>query len=52
MAISYAAKAGYTVVAISRGTSKKDFCLELGVSATTKTRAKIEVAFLTDFLSG
>ena len=34
MAISYAAKAGYTVVAISRGSSKKEFSLELGVRAT------------------
>lgn len=33
LAIAYAAKAGYTVVAISRGPSKKDSSLKLGVSA-------------------
>lgn len=32
LAISYAAKAGYTVVAISRGSSKKDASLELGAT--------------------
>ena len=31
LAIQYAAKMGYTVVAISRGTEKKDYALELGV---------------------
>lgn len=31
VAIQYAAKFGYTVVAISRGSDKKDQCLELGV---------------------
>lgn len=31
LAIQYAAKFGYTVVAISRGTSKKAQALELGV---------------------
>ena len=31
VAIQYAAKFGYTVAAISRGSDKKDHCLELGV---------------------
>lgn len=33
LAIQYAVKLGYTVVAISRGTNKKAYALELGVSS-------------------
>lgn len=33
LAIQYAAKIGYTVVAISRGTIKRGYSLELGVRA-------------------
>ena len=36
MAIYYAAKAGYTVVAISRRSSEKELSLELGVRANVK----------------
>lgn len=51
LAIQYAAKFGYTVVAISRGTSKKAQALELGVrgsgsaflSVSHATRVKVQM---------
>ncbi|CAN0156641.1 unnamed protein product [Ascophyllum nodosum] len=38
LAIQYAAKMGYTVVAISRGTDKKDYALQLGASYYINSR--------------
>lgn len=42
LAIQYAAKFGYTVVVVSRGTAKKDHALQLGVRRFKFKKGRVE----------